>query len=228
MTAPRVVVFDVNGTLSDLSPLDDAFGQVGAPPLAATWFAMILRDGFALTVDGDNPDFADLARQTLRSLLKDTVGEGGPEALDGAAGQVLDRLGQLPVHPDVVEGVRLLRELGIELVTLTNGATTVARDLFDRAGIGDCFTRLLSVQDAGRWKPASAAYDLALAETGTEAADAMLVAVHPWDIHGAKRAGLATAWLNRTDAEYPGYFARPDLEAVSLVDLAAQLGAVAA
>ena len=31
----------------------------------------------------------------------------------------------------------------------------------------------------------------------------MLVAVHPWDIDGASRAGLVTAWLNRSGGPYP-------------------------
>ena len=53
--------------------------------------------------------------------------------------------------------------------------------------------------------------------------DAMLVAVHPWDIDGAARAGLATAWIDRTGAPYPEYFTAPDLAACSLVELADQL-----
>jgi hypothetical protein len=28
----------------------------------------------------------------------------------------------------------------------------------------------------------------------------LLVAVHPWDIHGAAQAGMGTAWVNRTGA----------------------------
>ena len=82
------------------------------------------------------------------------------------------------------------------------------------------FERLLTVEDAGVWKPAPGAYAHALAECGVEAADAMLVAVHPWDIDGASRAGLATAWINRTGGPYPSYFAVPDVEAASLVELA--------
>ncbi len=35
--------------------------------------------------------------------------------------------------------------------------------------------------------------------------DAMLVAVHPWDIDGAARAGLATAWINRNGGVYPDF-----------------------
>ncbi|MDQ3095365.1 MAG: hypothetical protein M3Q82_05330 [Actinomycetota bacterium] len=53
--------------------------------------------------------------------------------------------------------------------------------------------------------------------------DAMLVAVHPWDIDGAARAGLATAWINRAGGPYPEYFRAPDLRPRSLAELADQL-----
>ena len=39
---------------------------------------------------------------------------------------------------------------------------------------------------------------------------------------------MAAAWVNRTDADYPRSFDPPDLEVESIVDLAAQLGAVGA
>lgn len=64
------------------------------------------------------------------------------------------------------------------------------------------------------------AYAYALEECGVEPLDAMLVAVHPWDIDGARRAGLAAAWTDRSSGRYPSYFAAPDVEAASLVDLA--------
>jgi 2-haloacid dehalogenase len=53
--------------------------------------------------------------------------------------------------------------------------------------------------------------------------DVSLVAVHPWDIDGASRAGLGTAWINRTGGPYPKYFTAPDLTARSLTDLAEQV-----
>jgi 2-haloacid dehalogenase len=51
----------------------------------------------------------------------------------------------------------------------------------------------------------------------------LLVAVHPWDIDGAARAGLSTAWIDRSGAPYPESFTSPTLRAGSLTDLAAQL-----
>ena len=113
-----------------------------------------------------------------------------------------------------------LNELGIRLVTLSNGSASVAEGLFERAGIRDDFDRLLTVEDAGIWKPAPAAYAYALEQCGVDPMDAMLVAVHPWDIDGASRAGLATAWVNRTGGPYPKYFEAPDLRPESMMDLA--------
>ncbi len=221
---PRVLVFDVNETLSDMSPMAQRFTAIGAAGhLAATWFASLLRDGFALTATGANPSFAELGAEALRNSLRDQVGN-----VDAAVEHIMSGFTSLPVHPDVVEGIRALHGLDISLVTLSNGSTTVAQGLFDRNGLTDYFDRLLSVEQAPLWKPAEAAYSFALAACGCEVSEAMLVAVHPWDIHGAHQAGLATAWINRTDARYPGYFVAPDIEATSLVDLAAQLGGIAA
>ena len=108
-------------------------------------------------------------------------------------------------------------------MTLSNGSASVAEALFDRAGIRSHFEALLSVEDAGLWKPAAGAYAYALERSGVDPMDAMLVAVHPWDIDGAARAGLATAWINRAGDPYPEYFRAPDLSPRSLAELADQL-----
>ncbi len=51
----------------------------------------------------------------------------------------------------------------------------------------------------------------------------LLVAVHPWDIHGARQAGMRTGWVTRQETPYPGYFAAPGLQAPDLVTLAGQI-----
>ncbi|MCA1780684.1 MAG: haloacid dehalogenase type II [Dermatophilaceae bacterium] len=216
---PRLLIFDVNETLSDMSPMAERFAAVGAPAhLAKTWFAALLRDGFALTTTGANPSFAELGDQALRGSLAGQVDD-----LETAVEHIMAGFTSLPVHPDVVEGIHALHGLGVTLVTLSNGSASVAQGLVDRNGLGDAFERLLSVEDAPTWKPAHAAYGYALEVCQVEAEEAMLVAVHPWDIHGAHEAGLATAWINRTGRPYPSYFARPDIEVTSVVDLAARL-----
>jgi len=143
--------------------------------------------------------------------------------MDHAVEHVMQGMTQLSVHSDVADGVRALRAAGYRLVTLTNGATAVAEQLFAAAGIRADFERLLSVDDAPAWKPVTAAYSYAADVCGVPARDLLLVAVHPWDIHGASRAGLGTAWINRTERPYPGYFAAPDIVVSRLTDLAGAL-----
>ena len=217
-TSPAVVLFDVNETLSDMAPLARRFEDVGASPsLAATWFASVLRDGFALTAAGASAPFAVVGAEVLRTLLPaDQV----KASLDQAVEHVMAGFSALPVHPDVPAGLRSLAGTGRRLITLSNGSTSVAEGLLERAGLTSYLERLLSVEDAGAWKPAAAAYAYAAAQCGVEAREMMLVAVHPWDVDGAGRAGLRTAWLNRSGTGYPGHFRRPDLEVPSLVDLA--------
>ena len=218
---PRLLVFDVNETLSDMSPLAARFEEVGAPASSAqTWFAELLRDGFALTVSGAAEPFASLAEELLRARLEGVDLDRG---LDAAVDHVLGGLAGLGVHPDVPEGIGALADLGIRMVTLSNGSTQVAETLLEGAGVRSHFSKLLSVEGTGVWKPARGAYEHALGACGVDPADAMLVAVHPWDVDGASRARLRTAWINRSGGRYPAYFTAASLTATSLTDLAEQL-----
>lgn len=222
--APRVVVFDVNETLSDLGPMQQRFADVGAPEhLATTWFASVLRDGMALSTVGEMAGFADIGGALLDSLLPGFL---TGEQRDEAVAHVLKGFTSLAVHPDVPDGLRALRERGLRLVTLSNGAASVAEGLLERAGVADLVEATLSVADAGIWKPAAAAYAHAAERTGEPAERHMLVAVHPWDVHGAQRAGLSSAWIDRSQkASYPGHFLEPQVRASGLGDLAERLDA---
>lgn len=218
---PSVIVFDVNETLSDMAPLTSRFTEIGAPgQLATVWFASLLRDGFALTAAGGKEPFARLARGALDTVLAGVaLNRPAAEAVD----HVLAGFGELSVHPDVPEGVRRLREGGLRLATLSNGSADVAERLLTRAGIRGEFECLLSVEDAPAWKPAPAAYAYAARACSVPAGEMLLVAVHPWDIHGARQAGLRAGWISRGPVPYPGYFAAPDLRAPDLSTLARQI-----
>jgi len=218
---PRVIVFDVNETLSDLAPIARRFADVGAPDLLATvWFASLLRDGFALAAANGNEPFARLARGALETVL---AGASLNRPVAEAADYILAGFSDLSVHPDVPDGVRLLREGGLRLVTLSNGSADIAGRLLSKAGIRGEFEHLLSVEDAPAWKPATAAYAYAASACSVPAGQMLLVAVHPWDIHGARQAGMRAGWISRGPAPYPGYFSAPDLQAPDLSALAGQI-----
>ena len=222
MPATKLIVFDVNETLSDLEPMAQRFTDIGLPaPLATTWFAQVLRDGFALAAAGSSAPFATIAAGVLHSMF---VTNAPNRSADDAVQHVLEGFSSLHVHPDVPTGVRALAASGLRLVTLTNGATSVGDTLLTNSGVRDKFECLLSVEDAGRWKPAPESYAYAARECGMDPAEMMLVAVHPWDIDGAARAGLQTAWIDRSGtAPYPPYLTAPDITVSGVNDLAHKL-----
>jgi 2-haloacid dehalogenase len=220
--APSVALLDVNETLSDLAPLAERFEEVGAPGhLLATWFAATLRDGIALAASGRYADFPDVARAALRPLLARVRGLRSP--VDEAADHVLAGIGTLAVHPDVEPGLHRLRDAGLRIATLTNSSAANAEALLDRAGIAGLVERNLDVAEVGRWKPAPEPYTYACRTLGVAPGAAVLIAAHPWDVHGAKCAGLRGAWLDRHGVPYPSVFLAPDVSAPDLSDLVDQL-----
>lgn len=219
---PRVLVFDVNETLSDMTPLRRRFEDIGvSAELMPAWFAGVLRDGFAVTVAGGYADFRATAEAVLRMLLASLRGWRGDA--DSAVRHVLDGFAQLTVHPDVPDGLRRLRGAGFRLATLTNGSVATTEQLLDAAGVRAEFDLLLDVSAPRAWKPAPAAYRYASTALGHEPAEIMLVAVHPWDVHGARCAGLQAAWLQRGAGDYPAVMTPPTLVAADLLDLAHRL-----
>jgi len=221
MPRPKVLVLDVNETLSDLEPMRERFQEAGLPRHALdAWFAATLRDGFALTAAGSYPTFPDVASGALRALLA-SHGVDKADAVD----QVLAGFAQLPAHPDVSSGLRRIHAAGIRLVTLTNGATAISDRMLDEAGVLPLLEHRLSVEVPRRWKPHADAYRYAAEVCGVQPAAMALVAVHPWDVDGAHRAGLTGIWVDRRNTPYPIAFLPPDLQVSDLEALADRLTA---
>jgi len=125
----------------------------------------------------------------------------------------------------VPDGIRRLADAGVRMATLTNGAAEVAEDLLERTRLADLVERFLSVDEVRRWKPAPEPYLHAARELGVPPEQCALVAVHPWDVDGAKHAGLRAAWLNRRRITYPNFFETPDAIGETLGALARELAA---
>jgi 2-haloacid dehalogenase len=209
--AVQVVAFDVNETLFSLARMRPAFEGAGLDPaLVPLWFSRVLRDGFALTAAGGFTTFRQLAASALRDVAQPDVDDE----------QVLAAFAELEPHPDVEPAFTLLREAGVRMVTLTNGAAALTVGLLERAGLAEYVERCLSVEEVRRWKPAPEPYLYAARECGVAPERIALVAAHAWDCDGARRAGLRTGWVSRLEGRPPEVFARADVEGDDLVEVA--------
>lgn len=223
----RAVAFDVFGTLVDWrSGVAEAFDASGLPgdphELADDWRARYPRV-LAEVNDGSRPwgNFDELHLATLDDLLSERSLELPPEA----RGRLVGAWHRLQPWPDVRSGLEELRRRRV-VATLSNGHVAL---LVDLARHGDLrFDCLLSAELAHAYKPAPEVYRLAARLLAVEAGDLMLVAAHPWDLDGARRAGLRTAFVERPLEYGPGSPARADPQAdESVSDLLALAGRLA-
>jgi 2-haloacid dehalogenase len=223
----RALVFDVFGTLVDWrSGVAAAFRASGVSDdpyeLADAWRARY-RPILAEVNDGARPwgDFDELHRATLDDLLAERGLELAPQAAD----ELVRAWHRLDPWPDVRAGLEALRRER-PVAMLSNGHVAL---LVDLARHGDLrFDCVLSAELARAYKPAPAAYRTAARLLGVAPGELMLVAAHPWDLEGARAAGLRSAFVDRPLEYGPGSEPRADPDADIAVgglgELAERLG----
>lgn len=215
-----IIVFDVNETLLDLSPLTPQFAAVfGDPSVTGRWFAQLLQLSLVATVTERYHDFATLAKEALRMQAKrHNLSLSGREET-----RILDTLTQLPAHPDVPESLERLRAAGFRLVTLTNSPPATLQQQLSHAGILDYFEQTLSVDTVRLFKPHPKVYQTAATHLGVLPEQLRLVAAHNWDTSGAIRAGCRAAFIARAQMVLGELDERPDIIADSLTAVTEQI-----
>lgn len=212
-TKPKAVVLDVIETCFAIDPLQENLCALGLPEGSLKiWFPRVLRDAFALQVTGTYVPFRDVALGALAALLAEHQ-----IALDEAKMEgVIHRFATLPAHPDVPEGIELLLGSGLRVAALTNGSAETTRKMFHGAGLGEKIEKFISIEEVKQWKPAPAVYAHAARSLDVKPDEVVLVAAHDWDIDGASRAGLQTAYLERKQPRGSSAMRLPDVAAKTL------------
>jgi putative hydrolase of the HAD superfamily len=105
------------------------------------------------------------------------------------------------------------------LISVTNGNASL-----EKIGIDDLFDGHINAAMAGAAKPARPIFDVAVQAGGAAPHETLHVGDHPlYDVHGAREAGLRTAWVNRNDDAWPDEYAAPDIEVRDVGELAEML-----
>jgi 2-haloacid dehalogenase len=133
-----------------------------------------------------------LHRRSLDEMLAE---RGIGSAFDAPSRQELVRAWhRLPAWPDSVEGLARLRRR-YTVAAVSNGGFALLTNLVKAADLPfDC---IISAELAKHYKPDPRVY-LTVAELlDAEPSEVMMVAAHVWDLHGARQAGLRTAFVGR-------------------------------
>jgi 2-haloacid dehalogenase len=106
---------------------------------------------------------------------------------------------------------------------LTNSALASLHEQIRFAEIEDYFEEVISVEEVKTYKPVADVYRYAADELDLRTRDLLMVAAHPWDLMGARKAGCEVAFLQRPGTAWIAITEPPDFKAGNLDDLASQL-----
>ncbi len=233
--APKVLVFDVFGTVVDWRSSVIAEGQqLGeAKGLNIDWTAFadawrsIYRPYMDKVQSGDLPwtKLDDLHRVMLAETLK----KFAIENLSDDEKEHLNRVWhRLKPWPDSVTGLQRIKSRFV-IAPLSNGNISLLTNMAKHAGLPwDC---ILSAENVRRYKPDPSVYLLAPQLFDLKPEQIMMVAAHEHDLQSARKHGLRTAYVHRPLEHGPGKATemppkdRYDIVANDFLDLADRLSA---
>jgi len=229
MSAPKVLAFDVFGTVVD-------------------WHGSISREAESLIPGIDGDTFASAWRAGYKPAMADVrSGKLGWTKIDDLHRLILDRIlvdfgidlneekrrhlnrawHRLDAWPDTVAGMTRLKSRFM-LTTLSNGNLGLLANMAKNAGLP--WDLLLSAEVFRHYKPDPETY-LGVAEIfDIQPSEVMLVAAHEDDLDAAKACGLQTAFVERPleyglgKAAAKGDLTRFTYASTDLNDLARQMG----
>ncbi len=210
-----VLAFDQYGTIVDMqggltkiaAPFLEAKGWKGNPSSFVTWwrrthFENSMIDGL---LDRGHTPYRQIGHRAVSHVM-DRCGIAYTQA--EVAGLVSE-IERLKPFPDVIAGLEKLRGAGYKLAILSNGD----RDMLKAAGphIGFPFDHVISVQEAGYFKPHFSTYAKAAEIIGVDRSSILFVANHAFDCIGAKSYGMRTAFIDRRKRPFGETPHQPDL-----------------
>jgi 2-haloacid dehalogenase len=214
---PRILAFDVNETLLDLSALDPRFERAfGDPARRAQWFAQMLQLAFVAAITGAYVDFTTAQHAALKMLAART----GTELSDAQREEIVGAMRSLPAYPDVAPALDRLRAGGLTLCALTNSPLDVVTEQLKNAGLSDRFEAILSADHVRVVKPGREPYELVARTFDVPIGDVRLIAAHAWDCAGALAAGCTAAFVARPGMVQSPLGPQPDIVGNGLDEVA--------
>ncbi|GBF26076.1 (S)-2-haloacid dehalogenase [bacterium MnTg02] len=133
---------------------------------------------------------------------------------------LISEIEKLKPFPDVLEALARLKA-NYKLAILSNGD----RDMLQAAAphIGFPFDHVISVQEAGAFKPHWKTYATAADIIGEDRSSILFVANHAFDCIGAKAYGMRTAFIDRRKRPFGETPHQPDLIVADFTELAERM-----
>ncbi|MEO9892203.1 haloacid dehalogenase type II [Aurantibacter sp.] len=193
---PKVLFFDVNETLLDLTKVKKQVGKAlgGREDLLSLWFTTMLQYSLVTSASGQYKPFGHIGAAALQMVAANhdiTITE------EEARKIISESMGNLPAHPEVKVALTQLKASGYKLVAFTNSSKSGLKKQFESSGLTDYFDEMLSVEETEKFKPFTDTYAWGAKKMNLKPEECMLIAAHGWDVAGALWAGWRAAFIAR-------------------------------
>lgn len=213
----KACVFDAYGTLFDVHSAvaghSDEMGNVG-DRVSQLWRTKQLEYSWLRSLMGQHVDFWQVTGEALDYALH--AFDIGDKALRDS---LMDAYLTLSPYDEVQVVLGQLKERGLKLAILSNGAPNMLQAAVAGAGIGELLDEVLSVEEVGIYKPDPRVYQLAVERLQTPAEQISFQSSNAWDAVGAAAFGFKVAWVNRFAQHREHLPAQPQAEIRSLGEL---------
>jgi 2-haloacid dehalogenase len=221
------LVFDQYGTIVDMqggltaavTPFLRDKGWDGEPHRFVTWWRRTHFENSMIDAlcDRGHTPYRQIGHRAV-SYVMDRCGIACTQA---EVRWLVSRIETLKPFPDVIAALDDLRASGYRLVILSNGDP----DMLQAAGphIGFAFDRVISVAEAGYFKPHWKTYATVCELIGVDRSNALFVANHAFDCIGAKSFGMRTAFIDRRRRPFGETPHQPDIIVADFAELAATM-----
>ena len=217
-------VFDAYGTLFDVHSAAARYrGELGdaADAVSQTWRDKQLQYTWLRSLMGrrHHIDFWQLTGDALDFALE-------THGFDDAAlrEKLIACYLELDAYGEVKEVLTRLKEAGLKTAILSNGSPDMLAAGVNNSGIDQVLDAVISVEDAGIFKPDPSVYKLAVDRLDVAPERISFQSSNAWDANAAAAFGFRVAWVNRFGARPERLPGPPDAMLKTLSELPPLLG----
>jgi 2-haloacid dehalogenase len=218
----QACVFDAYGTLFDYASAAarcrDELGDK-LERLTVLWRDKQLQYTWLRTIQGRHADFQQVTGDALDFAL-------------GALGITNSKLRHrlmnlyltLDAFPEVPDMLGRLKAAGLKTAILSNGSPGMLKAAVDGAKLDRLLDAVLSVEEAGVYKPHQRVYQLAVDRLCVPPAAIAFQSSNAWDAYAASAFGMQVVWCNRYGQPRERLPGAPDREIATLADFPTLVG----
>jgi 2-haloacid dehalogenase len=188
--------------------------------LTKLWREKQLQYTWLRAAQGRHADFWQVTGDAL-DFAMESLGIAEPELRH----RLMDMYLKLDAFPEVPALLERLKRAQLPIVILSNGTPAMLEAIVKASQLNHLIDAVLSVEDAGAFKPHPSVYRLAVDRLGVLADAIAFSSSNAWDAYAASAFGMRVVWCNRYGDRAERLPGSPETVIASLLEFAPLIGA---